>query len=171
MLLSHQQKYILYALDALGCIRFSQLYELTRSAFSSTKNIITEAGMSAMLRQLVCGNYDILWKNDVVCKRHATVDLLFLESIDVMMEITDRQPDDFAKGKEPYVLLRFSSQQVYSIMHLTAEALARPNTVSPKEGEYIIWLSEIIKPEEYQNLPERQFFVQKGDDGVYHFYH
>lgn len=171
MLLSHQQKYILRVVDVLDCIRFSQLHELTRSAFSSAESVITEARMSVMLRQLICGNYDIVWENDVVRKGHATVDALFLEAIDIMLEISEQQPKEYARGEEPHVLLRFSAQQVYSIMRLSAEALAGPDTVSPKEGEHIIWLSETVKPEDCQNLPERQFFARKGEDGVYHFYH
>ena len=171
MLLSHQQKYILRVLENLVCVRFSQLHELTRSEFSSIKSGITEGRMTVMLQQLIRGNYDIVWENDVVRMGNVKADPLGLEAIDVMLEITDRHPSDFTRDGDAQVLLRFSAQQTYIILRLTPETLARIETVAPKTEERIIWLSESLKPEDCQNLPERQFFTQKGEDGVYHFYH
>lgn len=171
ILLSHQQKYILRVLENLGCVRFSQLHELTKSEFSAMKSAITEGRMTVMLRQLIRGNYDIVWENDVVRMGNVKADPLVLEAIDVMLEITDRCPAGFTRDKDPGVLLRFYDRQIYTVMRLTPETLPKLNTFLPKEEERIIWLSETLKPEDCQNIPERQFFAQKGEGGVYHFYH
>lgn len=171
MLLSHQQKYILRVLESLGCVRLSQLHELTKSEFSAMKSGITEGRMVVMLRQLIRGNYDIVLDNGVVRMGNVKVDPLALEAIDVMLEITDRCPAGFTREKDPGVLLRFYDRQIYTIMHLTTETIPKMGELSPKQEERIIWLSESLKPEDCQNFPERQFFAQKGEDGVYHFYH
>lgn len=171
MLLSHQQKYILRVLESLRYIRLCQLLELTRSEFPAMKIGITEGRMVVMLRQLIRGNYDIVLDNGVVRMGNVKVDPLALEAVDVMLEITDRCPAGFTREKDPGVLLRFYDRQIYTVMHLTTETIPKTGELSPKQEERIIWLSESLKPEDCQNLPERQFFAQKGEDGVYHFYH
>lgn len=171
ILLSHQQKYILRVLENLGCVRLSQLHELTKSEFSAMKSGITEGRMVVMLRQLIRGNYDIVLDNGVVRMGNVKVDPLALEAIDVMLEITDRCPAGFTREKESNVLLRFYERQIYTVMRLTTETMPKMEEISPKREERIIWLSESLKSEDCQNIPERQFFAQKGEDGVYHFYH
>ena len=159
MLLSHQQKYILRVLESLGCVRLSQLHELTKSEFSAMKSGITEGRMVVMLRQLIRGNYDIVLDNGVVRMGNVKVDPLALEAIDVMLEITDRCPAGFTRETEPDVLLRFYERQIYTVMRLTPETMPKMEEISPKQEERIIWISENLKPEDFQNIPERQFFA------------
>ena len=88
MLLSVQQKYILEALRKLGCVKRNQLYALVRGKFQRPDFEISEARMTAMLRQLRSGLGDFHVDGNFVYLARDQPDTLRLEAIDVMLELS-----------------------------------------------------------------------------------
>ena len=108
VLLSVQQKYILEALRKLGCVRKDQLHALVRGKFQRPGFDISETRMAAMLRQLRSGLGDFRVDDDFVYLARGQPDVLRLESIDVMLELSEDTPQDFTVKVDSPRLLRFA---------------------------------------------------------------
>ena len=106
MLLTKQQKYLLAALEKLGCAEQRQLAALLQKtfAFSSLDDALRVTG--ACVRQMKTGGL-LQIADDLVTQIGAQPSTQRIEAIDVMLELSAAQSDDFyAVGK--HILLRFS---------------------------------------------------------------
>ena len=106
MLLTKQQKYLLAALEKLGCAEQRQLAALLQKmfAFSSLDDAMRVTG--ACIRQMQMGGLLQIVDGIVtpIGERPATQQI---EAIDVMLELSAAQPEDFY-AVEQHILLRFS---------------------------------------------------------------
>ena len=106
MLLTKQQKYLLAALEKLGCAEQRQLATLLQKmfAFSSLDDAMRVTG--ACIRQMQMGGLLQIVDGIVtpIGERPATQQI---EAIDVMLELSAAQPEDFY-AVEQHILLRFS---------------------------------------------------------------
>lgn len=176
LLLSVQQRFILDALRKLGCVRRSQLLLLTREKFRQSDLVISEARMEAMLRQLRHGMGDFRLEGDLVKLSAAPPNVLRLEAIDVMLELTQGAPLEFdARVKTP-LLLQFTWGP--------DTGTARPFTVAtlPGPGEpggslmerhlraRVVWISDTGSPPDGLALPSKHFFAARLPDGSHRFY-
>ena len=94
MLLSNQQRYILDTLRKLSCVRTDQLQALVRGKFQRPDFEIGDARMAAMLRQLRSGLGNFHLDDGFVCLARGQPDVLRLEAIDVMLELSEGTPQD-----------------------------------------------------------------------------
>ena len=106
MLLTKQQKYLLTVLEQIGCAEQRQLAALLQKifAFSSLDDAVRVTG--ACVRQMQMGGLLQISDNIVShCGERAVSQQI--EAIDVMLELSAAQPEDFY-AVDKHTLLRFS---------------------------------------------------------------
>lgn len=172
MLLSVQQKYILDVLRKLGCVRKDQLHALARVKFRRPDFEISDARMEAMLRQLRAGLGDFREDGDFVYLARGQPDILRLEAIDVMLELSEGAPQDFNVEQDSPRLLRFAiggdKLRVFSVACLSGAA--DPRLIQREKLERIVWISDSGTPLEGLTLPPKHFFAARQQDGSHCFY-
>lgn len=170
MLLSIQQNFILDTLRKLGYIRQGQLHALVRGRFSDLD--VSEARMEAMLRQLRMCVGEIRLDSDLVCLSDAQPNALRLESIDIMLELSEGTPQDFTTRLKSPRLLRFAlggnSLRLFTVALLTHAADTRQ--VERGKLERIVWISASGTAPEGLALPPKHFFSARQADGSHRFY-
>ena len=172
MLLSVQQKYILEALRKLGCVKRNQLYALVRGKFQRPDFEISEARMTAMLRQLRSGLGDFHVDGNFVYLARDQPDTARLEAIDVMLELSEGAPQNFSVKLESPRLLRFGlggdKLTLFSVAQLSH--ISDPQLVQRERSERIVWISDSGTPSEGLALPPKHFFAARQADGSHCFY-
>lgn len=167
MLLSTQQKFILDVLKKLGCIRRRQLYALVKGRFEQGKFKITASAMDAMLRQLHMGTTDVRLDDELVWLSHAQPNARRLEAVDVMLELTEGQPQTFDLSAGPPRLLRFAYARPFSVASLD---LAPPESLERGRTERVVWIADSGEIPQGLALPPKHFFAARQTDGTHRFY-
>ena len=108
MLLTMKQRYVVNVLNKLGCLRRDQLYILTRDHFKTEDFTLSANQMDGLLRQLPFLVNELRVENGVVRLSPFEPEPLRLEAIDVMLELSNGYPIQFASVYDSNVLLRFS---------------------------------------------------------------
>ena len=168
MLLTMKQRYVVNVLNKLGCLRRDQLYILTRDHFKTEDYTLSESQMDSILRQLPFLVNEIRVENGVVRLSPFEPEPLRLEAIDVMLELSNGYPIQFASVYDSNVLLRFSlgydppRQYAVAAYSVTAAAL--------ETAKNIVWISnKQLKPESL-TLARQQFYAQCQEDGSHRFF-
>ena len=106
MLLTKQQKYLLAVLEKLGCAEQRQLAALLQKtfAFSSIDDAVRVT--NACVRQMQMGGL-LQIADGLVTQIGAQPSARRIEAIDVMLELSAAQPEDFY-AVDRHILLRFS---------------------------------------------------------------
>lgn len=174
MLLSLQQRYILDVLEKLRYVRYGQLLILTREHFRRSDLVITPQRMDAMLRQLHMGAEHLRMEGDLISLKPPPHDALYLEAVDVMLEVSEGKPLDMKICSEQPQLLRFtlgeSSVQLFTVAHLSEPAPTLPGRDAPSPVEQIIWLTGDSAPPSGLTLPARHYLAVRKTDGTHRFY-
>lgn len=174
MLLSLQQRYILEVLEKLRCVRYGQLLILTREHFRRSDLVITPQRMDAMLRQLHMGAEDLRMEGDIISLLPSPCDALYLEAVDVMLEVSEGKPLDMKICSERPQLLRFtlgeSSVGLFTVAHLSGPAPTLPNCNALPAVEQLIWLTGDSAPPGNLALPARHYLAVQRPDGTHRFY-
>lgn len=172
MLLSIQQRYILEVLQKLDCVYQSQLHILVREKFRRPDMEITEMRMDAMLRQLRSGVLDIRMDGEFVYRSNAKPDSRRLESVNVMLELSEGRPQDFTARCQCPELLRFTldgdSFRLFTVATLS-DRLHRSGMARDSPGR-VVWISDSGTAPERLTLPPRHFFAARQPDGSHRFY-
>lgn len=172
MLLSVQQKYILEVLRKLGCVRQDQLHTLVRGKFQRPDFEISEARMTAMLRQLRSGLGDFHVDGNFVYLARDQPDAAQLEAIDVMLELSEGAPQGFNVKMDSPRLLRFAlggdKLKLFSVAKLSY--VSEPQQLQRERSERIVWISDSGTPPEGLALPPKHFFAARQADGSHRFY-
>ena len=172
MLLSVQQKYILESLRKLGCVRQDQLHALVRGKFQRSDFEISEARMTTMLRQLRSGLGDFHVEGNFVYLARDQPDTARLEAIDIMLELSEGELQNFTSKVESPRLLRFDlggdKLKLFSVAQLSH--IADPQLIQRERSERIIWISDSGSPPEGLALPPKHFFAARQADGSHRFY-
>ena len=172
MLLSVQQKYILEALRKLGCVRQNQLHALVRGKFQRPDFQISEARMTAMLRQLRSGLGDFHVDGNFVYLARDQPDAARLEAIDVMLELSEGVPQGFTVKVDSPRLLRFALDgdklKLFSVAKLSH--ISEPQQLQRERSERIVWISDSGTPPDGLALPPKHFFAARQMDGSHCFY-
>lgn len=170
MLMSVQQKYILEALRKLDCVRQDQLHTLVQGKFPDQK--VSETRMGAMLRQLRYGLGDFRLDGGFVYLARGQPDSARLESIDVMLELSEGAPQDFTVKVDNPRLLRFAlgrdKLRLFSVAQLSR--VSDPQQLQRERSERIVWISEGGTPPDGLTLPPKHFFAVRQADGSHCFY-
>ena len=106
MLLTKQQKYLLAVLEQLGCAEQRQLAALLQKmfAFSSLDDAVRVTG--ACVRQMQMGRL-LQIADNIVTRTGEQSNAQRIEAIDVMLELSAAQPENFYTV-DKHTLLRFS---------------------------------------------------------------
>ena len=172
MLLSVQQKYILEVLRKLGCVKQDQLHALVRGKFQRPDFEISEARMTAMLRQLRSGLGDFHVDGNFVYLARDQPDAARLEAIDVMLELSEGAPQEFTVKVDSPRLLRFAlggdKLKLFSVAKLAH--ISEPQQLQRERSERIVWISDGGTPPEGLALPPKHFFAAQQADSSHRFY-
>lgn len=167
MLLTKQQKFLLAALDSLGCVRIHQLAALLQKAFAFSDFSDAKRIAEVCLRQMQCGG--LLRIQDGVLSRDAhPPDLQRLEAIDVMLELSQAELAHF-RADNTKVLLRFSLLDSGKRFVIVSGSDPPQEYELRQEEKIIVLLPSGYKPEQ---IPYARpvIFAIRQEDGSHRFF-
>ena len=168
MLLTKQQKYLLTALEKLGCAEQRQLAALLQKmfAFSSIADAVRVTG--ACVRQMQMGG--LLQISDGIvsqCGKWAIPQRI--EAIDVMLELSAAQPQDFY-AVDRHILLCFSLGEPSFKQFVIVSGSDPPPEHEIQQGEKIIvLLPNGAKPEIFP-YTRPVIFAIRQENGTHRFF-
>ena len=168
MLLTKQQKYLLAMLEQLGCAEQRQLAALLRKtfAFSSLDDAVRVTG--ACMRQMQMGGLLRITDSLVsLCGEQAVPQRI--EAIDVMLELSAAQPEDFS-AVDKHTLLRFSLGEPSFKQFVIVSGSDPPPEHEIRQDEKIIaLLPDGIRPETFPYTKPVIFAIRQGN-GTHRFF-
>ena len=168
MLLSVKLRYMVKVLDKLGCIRRDQLYILTRDAFKTEDFTLSESHMDTLLRQLPYLVNGIRVENGIVHYSAISPEMLRLEAIDVMLELSNGFPVEYSAERDSDVLLKFSI--IGHPPKRYAVAVYSENLDMLSDTKTIIWITEDNLSPGAVALAANQYYAQRQEDGSHRFF-
>ena len=168
MLLTKQQKYLLAALEKLGCAEQRQLATLLQKmfAFSSLDDAVRVT--NACARQMQMGG--LLQISDGLvspCGKQAFSQRI--EAIDVMLELSAAQPQDFY-AVDRHILLCFSLGEPSFKQFVIVSGSDPPPEHEIRQDEKIIaLLPDSIKPEAF-SYTRPVIFAIRQESGTHRFF-
>ena len=148
MLLTKQQKYLLAALEKLGCAEQRQLATLLQKmfAFSSLDDAVRVT--NACVRQMQMGGLLQISDNIVSqCEEWAIPQRI--EAIDVMLELSAAQPESFY-AVDKHILLRFSlGEPSFKQFVIVSGSDPPPEREIQQDEKIIVLLPDDIRPETF----------------------
>ena len=148
MLLTKQQKYLLAVLDKLGCAEQRQLVALLQKtfAFSSLDDAVRVTG--ACVRQMQMGGL-LQISDGLITQTGGQLNTQRIEAIDVMLELSAAQPEDFF-AVDKHTLLRFSlGEPSFKQFVIVSGSDPPPEHEIRRDEKIIILLPDSIKPEAF----------------------
>ena len=168
MLLTKQQKYLLAVLEKLGCAEQRQLAALLQKifAFSSLDDAVRVTG--ACVRQMQMGGLLQISDNIVShCGERAVSQQI--EAIDVMLELSAAQPDDFY-AVDRHTLLRFALGEPSFKQFVIVSGSDPPQEHEIRQDEKIIvLLPDDIRPETFP-YTRPVIFAIRQENGTHRFF-
>ena len=168
MLLTKQQKYLLAALEKLGCAEQRQLAALLQKmfAFSSLDDAMRVTG--ACIRQMQMGGLLQIVDGIVtpIGERPATQQI---EAIDVMLELSAAQPEDFY-AVEQHILLHFSlGEPSFKQFVIVSGSDPPPEREIRQDEKIIVLLPDGIRPEAF-SYTRPVIFAIRQENGTHRFF-
>ena len=168
MLLTKQQKYLLAMLEQLGCAEQRQLAALLRKtfAFSSLDDAVRVTG--ACVRQMQMGGLLQISDNIVSqCEEWAIPQRI--EAIDVMLELSAAQPEDFF-AVDKHTLLRFSlGEPSFKQFVIVSGSDPPPEREIRRDEKIIVLLPDGTKPETFSYTRPVIFSIRQ-ENGTHRFF-
>ena len=168
MLLTKQQKYLLAMLEQLGCAEQRQLAALLRKtfAFSSLDDAVRVTG--ACMRQMQMGGLLRITDSLVsLCGEQAVPQRI--EAIDVMLELSAAQPEDFY-AVDKHTLLRFSlGEPSFKQFVIVSGSDPPPEHEIRQDEKVIALLPDGIRPETFPYTKPVIFAIRQGN-GTHRFF-
>ena len=168
MLLTKQQKYLLVILDKLGCAEQRQLAALLQKmfAFSSLDDALRVTG--ACVRQMQMGGL-LQITDGLVTQTGGLPSTQRIEAIDVMLELSTAQPEDFyAVGKQ--ILLRFSlGEPSFKQFVIVSGSDPPPEREIRQDEKVIVLLPDGIRPEAF-SYTSPVIFAIRQENGTHRFF-
>ena len=168
MLLTKQQKYLLAMLEQLGCAEQRQLAVLLQKtfAFSSLDDAVRVT--NACVRQMKMGGL-LQIADNIVTRTGAQPSTQRLEAIDVMLELSAAQPEDFY-AVDKHTLLRFSLGEPSFKQFVIVSGSDPPPEHEIRQDEKIIaLLPDGIRPETFPYTKPVIFAIRQGN-GTHRFF-
>ena len=168
MLLTKQQKYLLAVLEKLGCAEQRQLAALLQKmfAFSSIDDAVRVT--SACVRQMQMGGL-LQIADGTVTQIGAQPSAQRIEAIDVMLELSAAQPQDFY-AVDHHILLRFSlGEPSFKQFAIVSGSDPPPEREIRQDEKIIVLLPDGIRPEA---LPYTRsvIFAIRQENGTHRFF-
>ena len=148
MLLTKQQKYLLAVLEKLGCAEQRQLAALLQKtfAFSSLDDAVRVT--SACIRQMQMGGL-LQISNGLITQTGEQPITQQIEAIDVMLELSAAQPEDFF-AMDQHILLRFSlGKPSFKQFVIVSGSDPPPECEIRQDEKIIVLLPDGIRPEAF----------------------
>ena len=168
MLLTKQQKYLLAVLEQLGCAEQRQLAALLQKmfAFSSINDAMRVTG--ACVRQMQIGG--LLQISDGLITQTGEHPITQqIEAIDVMLELSAAQPDDFY-AVDRHTLLRFSlGEPSFKQFVIVSGSDPPPEREIRQDEKIIVLLPDGAKPEAFSYTRPVIFAIRQGN-GTHRFF-
>ena len=168
MLLTKQQKYLLAVLEQLGCAEQRQLAALLQKmfAFSSFDDAVRVT--SACVRQMKMGG--LLQTSDgLVTQTGGQLNTQRIEAIDVMLELSAAQPEDFY-AVDQHILLRFSlGEPSFKQFVIVSGSDPPPEHEIQQDKKIIALLPDSIKPEAF-SYTRPVIFAIRQENGTHRFF-
>lgn len=168
MLLTKQQKYLLTALEKLGCAEQRQLAALLQKmfAFSSIDDAVRVTG--ACVHQMQMGG--LLQISDGIvsqCGEWAIPQRI--EAIDVMLELSAAQPESFY-AVDKHILLRFSlGEPSFKQFVIVSGSDPPPEREIRQDEKIIVLLPDGIRPEAF-SYTRPVIFAIRQENGTHRFF-
>ena len=168
MLLTKQQKYLLTALEKLGCAEQRQLAALLQKtfAFSSLDDAVRVTG--ACVRQMQMGGL-LQISNGLVTRTGGQPSPQQIEAIDVMLELSAAQPESFY-AVDQHILLRFSlGEPSFKQFVIVSGSDPPPERELRQEEKIIVLLPDDIRPETFP-YTRPVIFAIRQENGTHRFF-
>ena len=168
MLLTKQQKYLLAVLEKLGCAELRQLAALLQKAFAFSSLDDAMRVTNACVRQMQMGG--LLQTSDNIvshCGERAVSQQI--EAIDVMLELSAAQPENFY-AVDKHTLLRFSlGEASFKQFVIVSGSDPPPEHEIRRDEKIIILLPDSIKPEAFSYTRSVIFSIRQAN-GIHRFF-
>lgn len=169
MLVTKQQTFLCETLDLLGGARLDQLAALIRPVFCLEQPDIAPRVVDTALRQLHHRNVEIIRDGDLAYYPGKKPDPLFLDAVDVMLELTEANPVSFFRDSPP-ILLRFSAQEekvrLFCVMAQGADLYG----AKIYDTERVILLFDGRSQAQALPVSNKQFLAVRQSDRRHRFY-
>lgn len=167
MLLTKQQKFLLAALDRLGCAEVRQLAALLQKAFGFSDFSDASRITAVCLRQMQYGGL-LRIRNSVVSRDTRPPDLRHLEAIDVMLELSQADLANYG-AENTKILLRFSLSDSGKRFAIVSGSDPPPEYELRQEEKIIVLLTSGCKPEQI-SYARPIIFAIRQEDGTHRFF-
>ena len=168
MLLTKQQKYLLAVLEQLGCAEQRQLAALLQKifAFSSLDDAVRVTG--ACVRQMQMGGL-LQIADNIVAQVGEHPAAQRIEAIDVMLELSAAQPEDFF-AVDKHILLRFSlGEPSFKQFVIVFGSDPPPECAIRRDEKIIVLLPDGTKPETF-SYTRPVIFAIRQENGTHRFF-
>ena len=168
MLLTKQQKFLLAALEKLGCAEQRQLAALLQKtfAFSSLDDAVRVT--NACVRQMQMGGL-LQIADNIVTRTGAQPSTQRLEVIDVMLELSAAQPENFY-AVDQHILLRFSlGEPSFKQFVIVSGSDPPPEREIWQAEKAIVLLPDDIRPETFP-YTRPVIFAIRQENGTHRFF-
>ena len=168
MLLTKQQKYLLAVLEKLGCAELRQLAALLQKMFAFTSIGDAMRVTNACVRQMQMGG--LLQNSDgLVTQTGACPVAPQIEAIDVMLELSAAQPEDFF-AVDRHILLCFSlGEPSFKQFVIVSGSDPPPEHEIRRDEKNIILLPDGIRPEAF-SYTRPVIFAIRQENGTHRFF-
>ena len=168
MLLTKQQKFLLAALEKLGCAELRQLAALLQKTFAFSSLDDAMRVTVACVRQMQMGG--LLQISDGIasqCGEWAIPQRI--EAIDVMMELSAAQPESFY-AVDKHILLRFSLEEPsFKQFVIVSGSDPPPEREIQQDEKIIVLLPDSIRPEAF-SYTRPVIFAIRQENGTHRFF-
>ena len=168
MLLTKQQKYLLAALEKLGCAEQRQLATLLQKMFAFSFLDDAVRVTNACVRQMQMGGLLQISDNIVSqCEEWAIPQRI--EAIDVMLELSAAQPGSFY-AVDKHILLRFSlGEPSFKQFVIVSGSDPPPEREIRQDEKIIVLLPDDIRPETFP-YTRPVIFAIRQENGTHRFF-
>ena len=168
MLLTKQQKFLLAALEKLGCAEQRQLAALLQKAFAFSSLDDALRVTNACVRQMQMGG--LLQISDGLITQTGEQPITQqIEAIDVMLELSAAQPESFYTVDQ-HILLRFSlGEPSFKQFVIVSGSDPPPEHEIQQDKKIIALLPDSIKPEAF-SYTRPVIFAIRQENGTHRFF-
>ena len=168
MLLTKQQKFLLAALEKLGCAELRQLAALLQKEFSFSTLDDAMRVTSACVRQMRSGGL-LQISEDMIVYINDYVNTEITNAIAVMLELSAAQPPEDFRAVDRRILLRFSlGEPGFKQFAIVSGSEPPPERELRQDEKIIVLLPNGAKPE--LSYARSIIFAIRQEDGTHRFF-
>ena len=168
MLLTKQQKFLLAALEKLGCAEQRQLAALLQKAFVFSSLDDALRVTNACVRQMQVGGLLQISENTII-HINDYVNREMINAIAVMLELSAAQPEDFY-AVDQHILLRFSlGEPSFKQFVIVSGSDPPPEHEIQQDKKIIALLPDSIRPEAF-SYTRPVIFAIRQENGTHRFF-